>query len=89
MKIVVASLLALSFCSLTFAGDLAIPKKNNRKPSSTAVKVSGAKAETLFRAILASDESLIDNCTAHTCNFTTKCEYNQTSSEKYVCTVVP
>lgn len=89
MKNIVLITATLIFSLSTFAADLVIPKKNNRSPSSVPVQITGAKAEALFRATLATDESLIDYCTAHTCSFTTKCSYDQTKSEKYTCTVVP
>lgn len=89
MKNIFFSLLVMSFCATSFSADLVVSKKKTRTPSNKEIKITGTKAEALFRATLAADESLIDNCTAHTCNFTTKCEYDQTSTEKYVCVVTP
>lgn len=89
MKNIILSLLVMSFCTASFSADLAVSKKKTRGPANKEIKITGTKAETLFRATLAADENVIDNCTAHTCSFTTRCEYDQTAAEKYVCTVAP
>jgi hypothetical protein len=88
-KLVLTVMTCSLFLSIGYSSEVALVKKEKRSPSNAAIKISGAKAENLFRATLAADESLADSCTAHTCSFTTKCSYDQTSSEKYVCTVVP
>lgn len=88
MKFLLGCLITLA-CVSSFAGNKDTKEnKNARKPNSV-VTFPGAKAEALFKVMVASDEGVLDNCTAHTCSVTATCQYDQFGAQKYVCTVMP
>jgi hypothetical protein len=51
------------------------------------IVVSGAQARELFKATLGANVDVVDFCSAHTCRLTTKCEFDQNSTDKFVCTI--
>ncbi len=93
MKWSLALFLILCLCEIGFTKSLQTsPVRKSWKPSQATIEITGDKAEALFRATLKSDDSLVDYCTAHTCHFTSKCEYNQfvdKADQKYKCTIIP